>query len=296
MHFELSIPLIWLFLLGTLSLRKAKQIFSNIDTAHLIISLLLPSYISLSLLWTQNKLRGFLTSGIVWLIFLFVWRIISETKTHKFNYLKIIDIYLKSAVVFAAIGVLQGFLDIFGAPSKFTLLCTGCSYKSFGFPHPNGFAIEPQFMGNLLIIPCILSIFILYKTIKENKSKTIKRKSFLLCLFLNMSLYVIFSRGACFALGLVATIFSIKCFINGNRKATVCVLGCGILAILSGLTLQGIWAQLSPTSENFYDGVARSIHQMSLGKIDIRRNNITILEPHDKSFDSGSIEIFTCRR
>ena len=54
--------------------------------------------------------------------------------------------------------VVQCILDVVGVSQDVTLLCDGCVYKMFGFPHPNGFAIEPQFMGNLLLAPIMVVV------------------------------------------------------------------------------------------------------------------------------------------
>jgi hypothetical protein len=51
--------------------------------------------------------------------------------------------------------------------------------------------------------------------------------------------------------------------------------------------IQGIFAEISPTSENFAQGIQRSIHQVSLGKIDIREK---VDESGDQSSFSGYIE------
>ena len=53
------------------------------------------------------------------------------------------------------------------------------------------------------------------------------------------------------------------------------------------LLLQGIWAEISPTNENFAQGIQRSVHQITLGKIDIREK---VESEGDKSTFSGYIE------
>ena len=57
--------------------------------------------------------------------------------------------------------MVQCILDVAGVSQDVTLLCDGCVYKMFGFPHPNGFSIEPQFMGNLLLAPILVITWML---------------------------------------------------------------------------------------------------------------------------------------
>ena len=153
MNLELSLPLILLFLLGLLSIRRLGIVWRRIGARKFLTSAIIPIYVSLSILWSPNKLRGILVAGIVWLIWLVAVNVLFGRKLKSSEIQKLVKIYLRTAAVFALLCLIQCLLDVFGVARDYTLLCQGCTYQTFGFPHPNGLAIEPQFMGNLLLIP-----------------------------------------------------------------------------------------------------------------------------------------------
>ena len=273
MYFELSLPLIWLLLFGALSILKVKEIITHFGIKKLLILTILPFYIALSILWSHNITRGILTTGIVWLLFLSILNIIS-LKLPKKTISKLINIHLITAVFLAVWCFVQSFLDVFGVSQNTTLLCEGCVHTVFGFPHPNGFAIEPQFMGNLLIIPAILSLIKFYNDILSKKGKRIIIKSLLLTLFIIMALFICFSRGAIYSF-ILAVIFIFGYQVFHRRLKMVFLLPIVVsIAFLFGLTMQGLFAELSPTSEGFMDGISTSLNQLSLGKIDFKKADV----------------------
>ena len=83
--------------------------------------------------------------------------------------------FLGSTLVVCAWCVVQCVLDLAGVSQSCSLLCDGCTYRMFGFPHPNGFAIEPQFMGNLLLAPAMTSAWLF--VMKHNKRKRERERS-----------------------------------------------------------------------------------------------------------------------
>lgn len=170
MNFELSLPLIWLVLFDALVviLFFKRRLWKNIAKKWVFI--LFPIFASLSIIWSLNLVRGVLTVGILWLIYLAV-----------FGFFELCDVFLcdgfwwKWRKVFYGAGLfacgfclLQCVLDLAGCGQEVSLLCDGCTYKMFGFPHPNGFAVEPQFMGNLLLAPAILAGIELYYSLSDD--------------------------------------------------------------------------------------------------------------------------------
>ncbi len=270
MNLELSVPLIVLAVLGILSFRWIPKIWKSLGAKKFLISAIIPFYICLSILWSPNKLRAILVSGIVCLIWLVALNILFGRKLKIAELQKIIYIYLGSAAVFSLICIFQCIADVLGVDRNYTLLCQGCTYMTFGFPHPNGFAIEPQFMGNLLLGPCIISLIIFFYNIKNRKRKSEILPYLLLSAFLMITLYIVFSRGAIYSFVLAAAgIFFYELF----RKPNIVVFTLPLLVACSfgtGLLFQGFLAAASPTSEGFYEGVARSVNQISLGIIDFR--------------------------
>ena len=70
MNFELSLPLIWLVLFDILvfiMMIRGKILFRGLKGKW--IWLVFPIYLTVSVLWSLNSLRGFLTVGILWLIY-----------------------------------------------------------------------------------------------------------------------------------------------------------------------------------------------------------------------------------
>ena len=267
MNFELSLPLIWLAVFGILSLRKIRLIWKKLGK-YAMAWLLFVIFATISVIWSLNLLRGILTAGIGWLILLSVLNIIYCIRPTLKQSKKLLNIHVYAGVATGILCLAQCFLDVFGVDRAATGLCAGCTYQAIGFPHPNGLAIEPQFMGNLLILPALLSLLFLYDNIKSNKSNYKIGASLALTFFLIMVLFITFSRGAIysFMLGVICLI-AYAC-VKLHKFSTLWALPLIVAAFCGGLLCQGLLAQLSPTNENFQQGITRSIEQMSLGVID----------------------------
>ena len=174
MNFELSLPMIWLVLFDLFAfvvMVKRKTLFKKIKKEW--IWLLFPVFLTTSVLWSLNSLRGILTAGILWLIYFAGYALDSFKETLRDD--KIRKNFWKiffSATLFVCVWCfLQCILDLVGVSREWTLMCEGCTYSMFGFPHPNGFSIEPQFMGNLLLAPSIIIGWFIIKKQNHRKSK-----------------------------------------------------------------------------------------------------------------------------
>lgn len=275
MNLELSLPLIWLAVFFLVCLPNIPNIIKKIKIKTLIILSLVPTYLTLSCFWSNNPLRGILTSGILWLVIFAALNIFIQKDNFKAK--SICKMLLIPTVIISAFCWLQSILDVLQVSRGITLLCLGCSYIAFGFPHPNGFAIEPQFMGNLLIAPALLCFYLLtFKKSQKNRLGLLATT-----IFITSTLFLTFSRGAiyAFSLGLALLLilqFPIKKYstkkANQNLKTSAIVIGVACLSFILSLTAQGVFSIMSPTSDNFWTGVTKSIHQLSLGRIDLRPN------------------------
>ena len=144
----------------------------------------------------------------------------------------------------------------------------------FGFPHPNGLAIEPQFMGNLLIAPIVVTA---WKMNEEKRSRAEFLKWAGLLWFFAMVLLVVFSRGAIYAT-MVAMLFLTGYMVvkgwSGQRGMAigklVAMWGAIILSFAMGVVAQGVMAEIGPTNETFGGAVAKSVDQLTLGIVDFR--------------------------
>ena len=167
MNFEISLPLIWLVLFDVLVIwlmGQKKMLFRGFSKKWMW--LLLPIWLSLSVLWSLNALRGILVVGIVWLLYLAIDGIISLRELFKKESLKVKfwKAFFGSSLLICAWCWIQCVLDLVGVPREYSLMCAGCTYSMFGFPHPDGFAIEPQFMGNLLLAPTIVAGWLMLRS------------------------------------------------------------------------------------------------------------------------------------
>ena len=268
MNFELSLPLIWLVLFDVLAavllfarIKFGKKYPGITDRKFFAFSWL-PLFATASIFWSLNPTRGILTAGILWLVFFAIFALIFLTKyfVEDFNKEKLIKSFLISSCVICVWCFAQCILDVLNVGRDATLLCRGCTVQSFGFPHPNGFSIEPQFMGNLLLAP---TLYMLYEFIKKRNLKN----TLLLGLFA-ATLFLTFSRGAIYAFA-AATVFMLIFEIIKQKKATplksLMVL---IVAFLFTLNLQGIFAAVSRTNDTYLSGVNKVVSQLSLGIID----------------------------
>lgn len=286
MNLELSLPEIWLALFSLMSLPYSKKLWRQFGWRNILLAFAIPLYSSLSIIWSGNRLRAILTTGLLWLIAFSILNIIQILRDNHRKGSSFQEILYKAilipAVIVSLFCWLQSTLDVAGVTRENTLLCLGCTSQSFGFPHPNGFAIEPQFMGNLLIVPTLLCYYLLKTSAyKKQKQRKIKIHLIVLTLFLNATLFFTFSRGAiyAFAIGLVAeqllmiwSTKSMKSKFTGFKFWLVPVLFC--LAFVISLSVQGFFSAIGPTDDTFFSGITKSIHQLSLGKIDLRPTDI----------------------
>lgn len=281
MNFEFSLPLIWLVIFDVVALYilAKKKLLKNIWQKW--FWLLFPAFVSLSVLWSMNSLRGLLTVGILWLVYFAgyaFWGLKSLFSEFGF-FEKFWKVFFASALVVCGWCFLQCILDMIGASREVSLMCAGCTYKMFGFPHPNGFAIEPQFMGNLLLAPVIVSAWF---SINRDKKYLIMFFVFVATLFLT------FSRGAIYAF-IVAMIFMTLMLAVRTKKWRAMLIWPVILgAFLFTLNLQGMMSEFGPTNDTYKTGIAKVLNHLSLGIIDIRSNDD---EGNSEETDALELEI-----
>ena len=318
-NFELSIPLLWLLIFAILSLPenfrlyiyslriviKTKSLVNKVprpSSRHKtdklyphflrLFSLIYPFFVTVNSIGSPNFLRAILTSGVIWCICLSLLTILQNISQYKTQIGKSVNKNLLIAGILAsAFCWLQSILDIAGVPREATLLCKGCISTVFGFPHPNGFAIESQFMANLLLAPIFLSLFYLLEGPKNHSNKlnsdpypASKLGHFLrfgLPLFLIATLYLTLSRGAIFSFWVsvfVLFIYQIVKLIKQKSckreilfRQPLIFSAVVFLPLFFTLSAQGLFTELGPTSHTFFDGVSTSVSQLSLGRIDLTK-------------------------
>ena len=277
MNLELSVPLVWLVVFDVLAvylMARRRVLFSFFAVRGRWLWLLFPLFLTLSVIWSLNVLRGILVVGILWLIYLAVYGFFNlrdlffvEDFRKKFW-----RMFFGATILVCLWCVLQCVLDLVGISREGSLMCAGCVYQMFGFPHPNGFAIEPQFMGNLLLAPAIVAMWAVVKN--TSGSDSLRLKLLLLLFVITATLFLTFSRGAIYAF-VVAMVF-LLIWVGMQRKSwrgVGKVVATVVVAFLFTLNAQGIMAAVSPTNDTYQSGVAKVLNHLSLGKIDVRENS-----------------------
>ncbi|MBQ7802620.1 O-antigen ligase family protein [Candidatus Saccharibacteria bacterium] len=273
MNFELSLPLIWLFFFSVLSLKDFFRSLRNFYKSSRVklLFLLFPLYLSVSLLWSANPLRGVLTVGILWCLVVttvvFFTTFLRSGSTSLLKKKSFERVFLYGAAAVCLFCWLQSFLDASGVSREATLLCPGCVSGTFGFPHPSGFAIEPQFMGNLLLAPIFYVLYLFGKK-REKREKSEPSHLSLLFVFL-ATLFLTFSRGAIYSFGVGFALLLVLNFFPLKNPSFLKALPVLLFSFLFTLISQGVFAATSPTTDTFLSGIEKSISQLSLGKIEL---------------------------
>lgn len=287
MNFELSVPLIWLVvfdLVAFVQMVREKRLLNGLKGKW--GWLLFPVWVTLTLFWSFNVVRGVLTVGIMWLVFFAGYAMWSFREMFDEEFRRSwLKWFFGSTILVCVWCVVQCILDLAGVESSCSLMCEGCRYYMFGFPHPNGFAIEPQFMGNLLLAPAITIAWTITR-----KQNSLCSGFIWFCFFVIVAtLFLTFSRGAIYSFGvgmLFVTGYLLARSGKVERKKVAKRLGLMwgmvVFSFLFTLNLQGIMAAVSPTTDTYMSGVAKVINHLSLGKIDIREGN----EPVENSVEN----------
>ena len=286
MNFELSIPLIWLVVFDVVGLMvwirngvREKKWFEGFSWKNLLWWLL-PIFITFSIIWSLNPLRGILTAGVIWLIyFAIMWFAVLRKKvqypTHfKRNFWRW---FFGSSLVVSAWCWLQCILDVAGVPRQYSLMCDGCAGYTFGFPRPDGFAIEPQFMGNLLIAPTLMAGWMILKN----------RKMWWVFLPLVATLFLTMSRGAIYAFLVGLMVLTVLVIVQTKKWWYLTIWLMTAVGFLFTLNAQGIMTAVGPTNDTYAEGVAKVLHQMTLGKLDLRDEVSGTDEKNDDEDNSG---------
>ena len=262
MHFKLNLPLLWLGLFSLLSVKTAVSYFK----AHLKTPLLgFPIVLMISCLTSINPIRALFTFLVVSCLIIsiialseFFHQMPAPKKPQFLNQLK--RIFLTSSAIISLFCVLQLLTDALGLSNTITRICSNCTTQIFGFPHANGLAIEPQFMGSLLIAP----LFFALNSLLENKNKKSQIKLTLVVILIFMALLLTLSRGAIFSV--TVALFLLLSFLKSLKK-TLKIAGLTTISVILALVFQGSLATVGPTNTSFEQAVSTAVNQLTLGKI-----------------------------
>ncbi|MCA9341543.1 O-antigen ligase family protein [Candidatus Saccharibacteria bacterium] len=273
MYFELSIAVIYLVVLALSALPiiwKQRLELIKYRQVWLVGSFVLLS--TLGLLWAENTLRAVLTVGIIGL--LFTVYLASLATYNRFSKLlpSLVRIFIFSAGVMSVVAFIQ-FLAGIWLPRELTLLCAGCTANQLGFPRPNAFTIEPQFLASLLLAPALILINLVLTGRKVRWQKV-----FLVVIV--FGLFLTLSRGAILPFGVAV----LGLFILHRKYFSRIfeVIALVLVAFLGTVLLQGFAASVNPmVDETFSGAISKTVSQLSLGKINL---------PSQKSINHSQIK------
>lgn len=284
MNFELSVAVIYLVLFDIAAfflLVQEKRFARLFDRWQFLI---LPIFVTASVFWSGNFVRGALTAGMMWMVYFAIMAmVVLRDKIFIGDFSRrFLKWFFGASLVACAWCVSQCVMDMLGVPRECTLLCKGCVSQTFGFPHPNGFAIEPQFMGNLLLAPTLVSGALLIK----------KKKPYLFLLFFVFSstLFLTFSRGAIYAFVLALIFMTIYYIVKKNGMWVWVLWPMALVAFLVTLNAQGLMSEFGPTSETYMGGISKVINHLSLGVIDLKVEKPVVLDDKDEAVFDGYVE------
>lgn len=260
-NYELSVTLIYLAILavvGMPNIWRARKSLMGSRTVWLIGSFVALSLLSLA--WTPNFTRGFLTAGIIGLLFLVLLSVLAEHK--RFNKLipTLTKLLIATTLVVCMLALVQIVAGIWLARSS-ALLCAGCVANQFGFVRPNVFTIEPQFLGSLLLAPAII---VLHNFLSAQRNKV----TALSLVLISAVLFLTLSRGAIFAFGIGVAIL----FVLHRQKINTILQAIALVAVglIAALLVQGSAAALNPKlNVTFIGAVSASVNHLSMGVIDL---------------------------
>jgi len=226
---------------------------------------------AVSLAWTPSLLRGFLTLGLIGIIYL-VFLGVMFSPNIKRLLPSLIRLTIVGALIMCVIALIQFIAGIW-LPSDITLLCGGCVADQFGFVRVTGFTVEPQYFGNMLLLPTFL---VLYRALYKKP----EWRSFGILILFVITLFLTMSRGAIFAFSVGFILLLIMSLAQKNGwKKILSVIGVTLAGVVIAISAQGLAAEVNPYfQETFLSATTKSIDQLSLGTIDLRLKSTSIEE------------------
>lgn len=246
------------FLAGVLSTRKLKLLYTPHYTWLLLCAYFV--FTTLSILWTANVLRGLITAGFLGLligVMTITIKRIDFLKRQKTLIEKMLFIGLGIVFVWS---VWQITADAFFLSTVFAGLPSMYSGDVFGIARPTGFSLEPQFLGSLLIIPTVWS---LYKLIKEPW----KRASIaMFCISWSLILMTV-SRGALLGVALGSLLLLV--IVRPAIKKVVTLFGLFVVVVILYFAIVFTIGSIRQDGISGSNAVNRVVNQLTFGIVTI---------------------------
>ena len=262
MNFELSLALIYcvvLALTGLPLIWRSRDVLARSPIALLSGVFILWS--ATTIIWSDNPLRGVLSVGIAGVLWLILLAVLADRKRVQKLAPVLTKLLLLATMIICAFELAQFVGGIWLSRREPLLLCLGCSAVQFGFVRPNVFAIEPQFLGNMLLLPTLILT-------RRLIIKRWSRQNVLMFMIALSGLFLTMSRGAIYAFVIGAIVLAVVYYKQWRRLLSG--IGLTVAVFVIALVMQGFAAALNPhLTESFGGAIAKVVSQLSLGVINL---------------------------
>ncbi len=282
MNYELSLTLIYVVILAIVGLPRVWRYRSELRQSGLIrLASAFVGWSGLCVIWSDNRTRGLLTFAVYVVLYLVFLALVAERRLLCQLLPKLVRVAIWATISACLLAITQMVLGTFVITNRHSLgLCAGCVAGQFGFIRPNLLAIEPQFLGSLLLAPLL---YITYLTLQGKHSYA---KQPLLLVLMLTTLWLTLSRGAIYAY--LASLVVMILLVRKWRRQLV-VVGLIALSLVVCLVCQGTLASANPRIDSsFTQAVSTSLNHLSMGivRLPYQRKSptplLSIPQDHDK--------------
>lgn len=282
MNYELSLTLIYVVILAIVGLPRVWHHRSELRQSRPIwLASAFVGWSGLCVIWSDNHTRGLLTFAVYVVLYLVFLVLVAERRLLRQLLPKLVKVAIWATISACLLAIAQMVLGTFVITNRHSLgLCAGCVAGQFGFIRPNLLAIEPQFLGSLLLAPLL---YITYLTLRGKHDYA--KQSLLLVLMLT-TLWLTLSRGAIYAY--LASLVVMILLVRKWRRQLV-VVGLIALSLVVCLVCQGALASANPRIDSsFTQAISTSLNHLSMGIVQLpyQRQSTTTLpsisQDHDK--------------
>lgn len=188
------------------------------------------------------------------------WYMANELPTTRYK--QLLKVMLIAGCVWGGVAIAQFALASF-SNSTFGLQCPGCGSQVFGFPRVSGFAAEPQFFANALLIYFFVALGAFYKS----RSSLAMSAALLTVVGIGLT----FSRGAFMAVGVGTVLYFVLLRIQGQVRLKTLLKHFGVLVaaavLVAGLFVGAAAYRYHDTPDIAYKTFRSLVQQGSIGLI-----------------------------
>jgi len=281
MNYELSLTLIYVVILAIVGLPRVWRRRSELRQLGLVrLASAFVGWSGLCVIWSDNRTRGLLTFAVYVVLYLVFLALVAECRLLCQLLPKLVRVAIRTTTSACLLAIVQIILGTFVVTNRHALgLCAGCVAGQFGFIRPNLLAIEPQFLGSLLLAP------LLYITYLTLRGKHDYAKQPLLLVLMLTTLWLTLSRGAIYAY--LASLIVMILLVRKWRRM-LAVVGSVALSLVICLICQGALASANPRIDSsFTQAVSTSLNHLSMGiiRLPYQRKSPTSLPSISREYD-----------